>query len=117
MSSDFDQVTVDDDEQKPSIPTPTYAQHVNVKKSPEFRVFYGKHPLVLTIDSGAETTMMKASLARFLMVTISPSDQRAFQADGVTPLTVIGETRFSVTRNNIKLYVEALVVESWRMRY
>lgn len=110
-SYDFDQVTVDDDEQEPSTLTPTYARRVNVKKSPEFRVFYGRHPLVLTIDSGAETTMMKASLARFLRVTISRSDQRAFQADGVTPLTVIGETRFSVTRDNIKLYVEALVVE------
>ena len=82
-----------------------------MKKSPDFRAFYNRHPLRLTLNSGAETNIIKASLAKYFGVYIMPSSQTALQADGTTPLTVLGETRITVTRNNIELYLEALVVE------
>lgn len=89
----------------------TVARRVNVTKSPYLHVFFNHHPLRLTIDTGAETNMMKASLATYIGAKISKSSQLALQADGFTPLSIIGETRLSLSRNGKSLILEALVVE------
>ncbi|CAB4012996.1 Hypothetical predicted protein [Paramuricea clavata] len=56
---------------------------VNITQSPYLHVFYNQHPLRLTIDT----------------------------ADGRTPLSIVGETRLSLSRNGKTLTLEALVVE------
>ena len=84
---------------------------VNITQSPYLHVFYNQHPLRLTIDTGAETNMIKASLAHYIGCPISKSSQLALQADGRTPLSIVGETRLSLSRNGKTLTLEALVVE------
>ena len=84
---------------------------VNITQSPYLHVFYNQHPLRLTIDTGAETNMIKASLAHYIGCPISKSSQLALQADARTPLSIVGETRLSLSRNGKTLTLEALVVE------
>ena len=64
---------------------PPVTRCVNVSQS------YSHHPLRLTIDTGAETNMMRASLARHIGAKVTKSSQTALQADGRTPLAVVGE--------------------------
>ena len=56
---------------------------VNITQSPYLHVFYNQNPLRLTIDTGAETNMIKASLAHYIGCPISKSSQLALQADGL----------------------------------
>ena len=67
--------------------------------------------MTITLDTGAETSMIKATVARSLDITIDKSSQQALQADGVTPLTVVGETHINLSRANKSLTLDALVVE------
>ncbi|KAL9974235.1 hypothetical protein ACROYT_G011250 [Oculina patagonica] len=53
-------------------------RRVSTKQSPHFHAFYHYHRLKLTLDTGAETSMIKSSVAKF--------SQQALQADGVTSL-------------------------------
>ena len=41
-------------------------RRVNVSQSPFLHAFYLHRPLLLTIDTGAETNMMRASLAKYI---------------------------------------------------
>ena len=59
---------------------------------------------MITLDTGAETSMIKESVARSLDITIDKFSQQALQADGVTPLTVLGEAQIN------SLTFDALVV-------
>jgi len=59
---------------------------IQTRKSPRFKAFYNKYAVTLTLDTGAETNMIKASLAHFLGVNVKKSSHTAFQADGLTPL-------------------------------
>ena len=43
--------------------------------------FYKQHPVVVTLDSSADTNMMKASTAQYIGANITKSSQVAFQAD------------------------------------
>ena len=86
-------------------------RRVSTRKSPQLNVFYRQQPVKLTLDTGAETSMIKASLTRSLGLTIDKSSQKALQADGTTPLHVIGEVHVSLSRGNKPLALDALVVE------
>ena len=55
--------------------------------------------------------MIRASIAKSISAPIRKSSQMALQADGTTPMSVIGETRLQLTRGNICLTLDALVVE------
>ena len=55
--------------------------------------------------------MIKASVARAIGAPIVKTTQQALQADGVTPLSVVGETRFDLSRADKSLHLDALVVE------
>ncbi|CAB4005774.1 Hypothetical predicted protein [Paramuricea clavata] len=55
--------------------------------------------------------MIKASLAHDIGCPISKISQLALQADGRTLLSIVGETRLSLSRNGKTLTLEALVVE------
>ena len=98
-----------------SEPAPNTAQtqmyRVGVKRSPSIQAFYKHHHVNVIIDSGAETNMVRESLARRLGVRISKSSQTALQADGQTPLQITGETEIPLTRNGVVLHLEALVVK------
>ena len=87
------------------------SRRVSTKQSPHFNAFYGHHPLKLTLDTGAETSMIKASVARSIDAPIVKTSQQALQADGVTPLVVVGETHLTLSRADIRLTLDALVVE------
>ena len=64
----------------------------------------------LILDTGAEISMIKTSVAQSIGATINKSSQKALQADGVTPLFIAGETRLLVSLDNVDLKLEALVV-------
>ena len=105
----------DDDNDSPlaerSMPVLPVANHrVDVKRSPQFKAFFRHDPVTVTLDTGAETNLIKHSLAHFLGVKIRKSTQTARQADGVTPLNIVGETSFTVSRDGVDLLLEALVV-------
>ena len=90
---------------------PPVTRRVNVSQSPFLHAFYSHHPLRLTIDTGAETNMMRASLARHIGAKVTKSSQTALQADGRTPLAVVGETRLPLIRHGRPLTLEAVVVK------
>ena len=99
------------DSNEPKQPSVTTSR-VQIRQSPYIDVYYGHIPMRLTIDSGATGNMIRASAAYQLNAKIVESSQSAHQADGSSPLTVVGETRLTFCRDNNKLYFEGLVVEN-----
>lgn len=87
------------------------ARRVNVVQSPVLTAFYKHYPVRLTLDTGATTNMVKASFARGVNIPISPASQFARQADGVTPLEVVGEVHCNFTREHHTFQLDALVVQ------
>ena len=55
--------------------------------------------------------MIKSSVARSIGVPITKSSQQALQADGLTPLAVVGETRLILSRADKNLALDTLVVD------
>ncbi|CAH3143784.1 unnamed protein product [Porites evermanni] len=55
--------------------------------------------------------MIKSSLARSIGAPITKSSQQALQADGLTPLAVVSETRLILFRADKHLALDALVVD------
>ena len=55
--------------------------------------------------------MIKASVARQVGAIIHKTRQTALQADGITPLIVVGEVHFNVNRDHVDLHLDALAVE------
>ena len=66
----------------------------------------------LTIDSGATGNMIRQSTAVRLGCGIKKSSQSAHQADGSSPLTIIGETSICLTRKNNKFAFTGLVLQN-----
>ena len=60
------------------------ARRVNIVESPYLTVYYGRHPVCLTIDTGATTNMAKGSFARAIGLLVSAASRMAHQVDGVT---------------------------------
>ena len=85
---------------------------VQVKQSPYINVFHNHHDAHITLDSGAEANMMRESVALTLNAKITKSNQTAFQADGKSPMTVVGEVRITFTRSGKTFTFEGLVVEN-----
>lgn len=86
------------------------SRRVMTKQSPHFKAFYNHHPVELTLDTGAEISMIKTSVAQYIGAVIKKSNQTALQADGITPLTIFGETHLQLSRDNTTLKLDALVV-------
>lgn len=87
-------------------------RRIGIKQSPYMFAFHNQHSLQLTLDTGAESNMIKAAVAKYIGAKIKKSSHKAFQADGRTPLKVLGETKIPLTRGSVTLYLEALVVEA-----
>jgi hypothetical protein len=75
-------------------------------------MFYNEHPVKFTLDTGATVNMIHASVAKQLGLRISPSSQIATQADGKSEISIIGETRFCVTRDGRNLQFDGLIAEN-----
>ena len=87
-------------------------QRIDVRQSPYLDAFCGHHMVRLTIDSGATGNMIRQSTAIRLGCDIKKSSQSAHQADGSSPLTIIGETSICLTRKNNKFAFTGLVVQN-----
>ena len=87
-------------------------QRIDVRQSPYLDAFCGHHMVRLTIDSGATGNMIRQSTAVRLGCDIKKSSQSAHQADGSSPLTIIGETSICLTRKNNKFAFTGLVVQN-----
>ena len=83
---------------------------VNIIQSPVLSAFFHDHPVQLTLDTGATTNMVRASATDYYGFSVSPASQMARQADGVTPLDVVGEIHCQVTRGQHSFQLDALVV-------
>ena len=69
------------------------------------------HPIRVLCDSGAESSLIKLSVAVKLGLEIKPTVHSANQADGKSRLTTCGEAHLSFTRGDITLPMEAIILE------
>ena len=76
------------------------AHRVSTQASPYLKVFHQHHSLHLTLDSGAETNMIKTRVAKEIGAIITKTQQSALQADGFSPLAVVGEIHLMVSHGN-----------------
>ena len=83
---------------------------VTTKPSPFLNAYYYDFVVRTVLDTGATVNLINERLANYLGLPITPSSQSATQADGKSDLNVVGEARFSLTRNNVTLYFEGLVI-------
>ena len=118
-----------DEEVLPELPT--YAYSVITHKAPDYSIrldcsaarrvssvpsgildcAYNGKKVCITIDSGATSNMIKAEFVHHLGISVVPSTQLASQADGRTPLTVIGEVHTQFTLGHHVFIFDALVIE------
>ena len=87
------------------------ARRVETKQSPYLHVFSSHHALKITLDSGAEINLIKQSIAHKIAAPVLPTTQIAYQANGVTPMDVVGETHLEFSRDDKFLSFQALVVK------
>jgi hypothetical protein len=96
---------------QPNSETPN-THRVQVCQSPYFNAFHKHHAVRITVDSGAEGNLIRERTAKSLNANIRKSTQSAHQADGSSPLAVIGETTLTFTRDGHNFRFEGLVVEN-----
>ena len=94
------------------LPSGIVSYRVQTRQSPYMDVFLSHHVVRLTIDSGANGNMIRHSTARRLGAPITSTSQSVHQADGSSPLQVVGETRLRFLRDNQEFVFEGLVVEN-----
>lgn len=88
------------------------ARAVQVRQSPYIDTFYKHHHASIILDTGATCNMIRLSAARRLCAHMTPSSQSAHQADGSSPMKVVGETRLTFSRDANKFHFDSLVVEN-----
>ena len=71
---------------------------VDIISSPCMEVQVDEEDADITLDTGAESNLIKKSEARRLNLTIHRTTHRANMADGVSPMEVAGEVHFTATR-------------------
>ena len=84
---------------------------ITTEDSPVLPLFRGKRSFPVTLDTGGTTTIVDGMTAEELECDLFPTTQRAFQADGVTELKVLGTTHFELTRKSKSFSIDALVCE------
>ena len=85
---------------------------IQTRQSPYLDMFYAHHPVRVTIDSGATGNMIRHTVIQRLGCQVTPSSQSVHQADGSSPLHVVGDTRFLFTCGGHTFIFEGLVVEN-----
>ena len=88
------------------------ALRIQVRQSPYLDTFYKHNHIRIVIDSGATGNMIRANTASRLGVRVVESNQSAHQADGASPLEVVGETRSTITNGHRWFEFEGFVVEN-----
>ena len=107
---DMSELSSADEDQQP--PKDIVSWRIAVRQSPFLDTFYNHHHVRLTLDSGATGNMIRASTVARLGAKVEETRQSAKQADGSSPLSLLGETRLSFSRDNKEFYFEGLVVEN-----
>jgi hypothetical protein len=79
--------------------------------SPTLTAFYAHHPIAITCDSGATSSLIRLSCAQKLGIPIQPTHHCANQADGKTSIEACGEINVTVTRDSFSLQLQAVVVK------
>ena len=67
------------------------ANRISIVKSPALNFDVNKKVINFSMDTGAESSLISLDMCRGLGLKIEPTDQRASQADGDTPLETLGE--------------------------
>ena len=73
---------------------------VQTRQSPYPEVFHSHHSVRITIDSGAIGNMVRSALVQRLGCFVTRISQWVHQADGSSPMNVVGETRLTFTRES-----------------
>ena len=73
-------------------------------------MFHRHFPVTITLDTGVESCMIKHFFAKYIDAPIMKTNQHATQADGVTPLDIIGETHIRLCRGAFEFQLDSLVV-------
>ena len=84
------------------------AHRVSIVQSPVLHTFYHEHPIQLTLDTGATSNMIRASSASAYRFPVLPASQMTRQADGVTPMDVVGEVHCLIC-GSYTFHLDALV--------
>ena len=71
---------------------------VEISSSPELEVEINNKSVAFSLDSGAESNLMKLSVCKALGLKIEPTTGRAVQGDGITKLDTVGEVHVFVNR-------------------
>ena len=74
---------------------------VSIVQSPVLHTFYHEHPIQLTLDTGATSNMIRVSSAIAYEFPVLLASLMARQADGVTPVEVVGEVHCSLIRTHL----------------
>ena len=85
-------------------------RRVAVRKTAILKCFYKHHPVIVILDTGAESNLVSQRCADELSLELSKSSQGAAMVDRTT-LTVIGEVIIILIRGSHELTCEALVVK------
>ena len=93
-------------------PPPSIQRRVTTRKSPHMQCFYGHVPIVLCLDTGAESNMCSERICKQMGLQPTKTNQGAQQADMKTPLAVIGEVKgVKITKGHNVFTLDALVVK------
>ena len=87
-------------------------KRVNITQSPYIDTLYKGRKVRVTIDSGATGSLVHSDVVKKLNLPIFPTTQYASQADGSSALSVLGETRFTLSLDRMSLPFEGLVVRN-----
>ena len=76
------------------------------------KAFYIHYPIQLTLDTGAETSVIKSSLPHSIGAPITKSSLEALKADGLTSFAVVSEPRPILSRVDKELALNGLLTPS-----
>jgi hypothetical protein len=82
-----------------------------VVPAPIIGTFYGGHFLPLTLDSGANSSVICLQTAERIGLPMQNCRQDAWQADGKCKLEKCGEVNFVLTRGKLQFHMNAIVVK------
>ena len=83
---------------------------VTVNSSPILSTLHYGKTQYLSLDCGAETSLITARKAKELNLKVTPTNFKALQIDGVSGLKILGECHTSFIRGKYEMFFSGLVV-------
>lgn len=80
-------------------------------QSPCLVMYHQEHPVTITLDCGATSSLIRLATAEQLNLQILQTVQKARIADGKTFLKICGEVHFVLNLSDLKCSMDALVVQ------